>query len=362
MPGKRAGATPPPNPLSLGGDEPPDLTEQIDDEDAQDIEGVISQIDDDEATVTVKRRDPDDPTGWSYLTAMPARAFSLEKIKLEYGGGEYKALTVDKRKRLIKGVPRLFRIDKAFKPRAPLPVANGAPAASVSPEVAALMAKVDQLAGLVAAQNSTKETLDYALRIAAVMGGGAAKAAMGPDTVFDIFEKGLDFAKRTSGGGDGDDDDGGRSDGDPFDSALKELVRPVARLLETEVSRRARTPGAPPAQPPRLPPGGGEPMPATAPSWLLRLRPYVPQFVGLAREGADPTVYARVVVDLMDRKLSSAEMGGIEEAARGESFVADTMAALPPSCAPHTAWFQKLLEELKAELTAEVEDGEEAPA
>src|SRR5258705_5746863 len=117
---KRATVQDPP-PLEL--DDDPDDTPEVDEEDAQDIEGVISQIDDDEATVTVKRRDPDDPTGWSYLTAMPARAFSLEKIKLEYGGGEYKALTVDKRKRLIKGVPRLFRIDKAFKPRAPLPAA-----------------------------------------------------------------------------------------------------------------------------------------------------------------------------------------------------------------------------------------------
>jgi len=113
MPRDRSGDR---SPLRAGDE----LAQFVDEEDAQDIEGVISQIDDDEATVTVKRRDPDDPSGWSYLTAMPARAFSLEKLKLEYGGGEYKAFTVDRQKRLIKGVPRLFRIDTIFKPRPPV--------------------------------------------------------------------------------------------------------------------------------------------------------------------------------------------------------------------------------------------------
>jgi hypothetical protein len=348
-----------PGPLEL--DDEPDEPE-VDEEDAQDIEGVISQIDDDEATVTVKRRDPDDPSGWSYLTAMPARAFSLEKIKQEYGGGEYKAFTVDRQKRLIKGVPRLFRIDKIFKPRPPV-AATPEARPGVAPEILALAAKVDQLANVVAAQNSSRETLDYALKIAAVLrgAGGGGGPGLGANDVFGIFEKGLEFSRKLNGGGDGDERDGG----DAFDVALKELVKPVARLLETEVERRARIrPGAPPAagaapSTAALPPaGGGEPMPATAPSWLVRLKPFIPQFVALARDGANPTLYADVLVDVMDRKLTAAEVAGIEEEAQNPAFVDTVLAALPPSCAPHGEWFRALLTALQTRLTAE----EEKPA
>jgi hypothetical protein len=220
--------------------------------------------------------------------------------------------------------------------------------------VVALAAKVDALTSAVQAQNSSRETLDYALKIATVMSGGAGKG-LGADAVLGVLEKGLALRDRFAGSAE-DRGDGDREErGDAFDVALRELVKPVAKLLESEVERRAKAkPGAGDAQPARLPAGEGDPMPATAPQWLVRIRPFIPQLVGLAREGADPELYARVVVDLMDRKLSAAEVGAIEEAAQQDGFVESLMAGLPPSTAPFTAWFQRLAVALRAELQPDV--------
>lgn len=94
-------------------------------------------------------------------------------------------------------------------------------------------------------------------------------------------------------------------------------------------------------------------MPASAPPWLVRLKPFIPQFVALARDGANPTLYADVLVDVMDRKLTAAEVGAIEEEAKNPAFVDVVLAALPPSCAPYGEWFRALLTALQTRLTAE---------
>jgi len=59
-----------------------------------------------------------------------------------------------------------------------------------------------------------------------------------------------------------------------------------------------------------------------------------------------------VLVDVMDRKLTAAEVGAIEEEAKNPAFVDAVLAALPPSCAPYTEWFRALLTALQARLTA----------
>lgn len=331
------------------GEQPVVVLDEADEEEQEDIEGVISQIADEAATVQIKRWNPapDDPgRPWDYITTVAAREFNLEAVKREYGGGRYKAVTLDRSKKYVKGGTHLFNIDKMFKPQllavAPPPEVTGRIA---PPELAALTAKVDQLAALVQANSSTKETLDLALKIAAVMGGKAA-AGIGPDTVFNIFEKGLEFSRKLGGGDDSGDRD---SDDDVYATAIKELVRPVASLLQSEVERRAKL-RAPVGGRAALPPGGGSEV--NAPPWVVQLRPFVPQLLTLARENADPELYADVVYDLMERKLPAAQLHIVEEAAQDAAFVDTVVTALPAPCAPFKEWFRSLAEHLKAAMTA----------
>lgn len=326
------------------------VLDEADEQEQDDIEGVISQVADEAATVQVKRWNPapDDPgKPWDYITTVAAREFNLEAIKREYGGGRYKAVTLDRSRRYVKGGTHLFSIDKMFKPAPPrieAPLAAGAP---VNPDVTALRDEVRNLAALLQAQSSTKDTLDLALKIAAVMGGKAA-AGIGPDTVFNIFEKGLEFSRKLGGGDYGDDDDRPRTDDDVYATAIKELVRPVASLIQSEVERRAKLQG-----PVRvaLPPGG--------PSWVAQLRPFIPQLLTLARENADPELYADVVYDLMERKLPAAQLHVVEGAATEAGFVDSVVTALPAPCAPFTGWFRSLAEHLKAAMTAPPSPGDD---
>lgn len=367
--------------LSPGGEEAPPVVEPDDDEELEDIEGVIAQVEDGAATVQIKRWNPtpEDPgKPWDYITTVAAKEFSLETIKRLYGGGKYKAVTLDRNRRYVKGGSHTFTIDRMFKPVPPPPppadpagFAGMAP--RLAPEITALMAKVEQLAALLQARDGTKETLDMALKIAAVFrGAGGGGGGITPDTVFNIFEKGLDFSRRLAPG-EGEGGAGEGEDTDAFGVALKELVKPVARLLETEVERRARirpapapsrvpaAPGATGAQPPPGDPAEAARL-AMAPDWLRRVQPWIPQLLGLAREGADPVLYADVVYDLLTRKLPEAQLAAVEEAAKRDDFVATVLAALPKPCEPFREWFAVLLGSLKATLVEPPEGEEPSPA
>lgn len=337
---------PPPPPVAV--------LDEADVEEQDDIEGVISQVADEAATVQIKRwnPNPDDPgKPWDYITTVAARDFNLEAIKREFGGGRYKATTLDRAKKYVRGGQHLFNVDRMFKPAPKEAAPEATPAAgkaAVSSDVAALVAKVDQLAALVAANNSTKETLDYALKIAAVM-GGRAQGGASPDAIFTTATKLIEFSRTLGGGGEGGG--GGGEEVDPYAVAIRELVKPVASLIQSEVERRAaRERVAPGARPAQLTTGEGATV--TVPPWVVQLRPYLPQLLTLARDNADPALYADVVFDVMERRLPAAQLAAITDAAAAEGFTDTVLGALPPACVPFKEWFRVLVVNLKATLVA----------
>lgn len=341
---------------------PPSVLDEADEEEQDDIEAVISQVSDEAATVQVKRWNPtpDDPARpWDYVTTVAAREFSVETIKREYGGGRYKAVTLDRNKKYVRGGTHIFNIDKMFKAQPAAPTSEAPAAARPSSEVAALAAKVDQLAALMQAQNSTKETLDMALKIAAVMQGRGAPS-MSPDTIFNTATKLIDFSRGLGGMGGGEGGGGGGDgDDDVYAVAVKELVKPVASLIQSEVERRSRLRVLNPAKPPAADAGAEAPNMAGMPAWVVQLRPFIPQLLTLARENADPDLYADVVYDLMERKLPTAQLQAVEEAATNEAFVDTIMSALPAPCRQYGEWFRKLATSLKASMTAPPSPGDD---
>lgn len=344
--------------LAPPADDLPGLDE-AEDEEQDDIEGVISQVADEAATVQIKRWNtaPDDPARpWDYVTTVAAREFSVEAIKREYGGGRYKAVTLDRSKKYVRGGTHIFNIDKMFKPQPKADATpEGAPARAPSSEFAQLSAKVDQLAGLLVAQNSAKESLDMALKIAAVMRGASAPA-MSPDTIFNTATRLVEFS-RGLGGGEGGGG-GGDNDEDVYAVAVRELVKPVAGLIQSEVERRTRLRVLNPAKPAAPAAGEVQDM-AGLPAWVVQLRPYMPQLLSLARENADPELYADVVYDLLERKLPAAQLQAVEVAAADAGFVDTILSALPAPCKPFANWFRSLATGLKATLTAPPSPGEE---
>jgi hypothetical protein len=342
---------------------PVGVLDEADAEEQDDIEGVISQVADEAATVQVKRWNPapDDPARpWDYVTTVAAREFSVETIKREYGGGRYKAVTLDRSKKYVRGGTHIFNIDKMFKPQLSAPPGGTPPepqARSSSPEVVALAAKVDNLVTLLQAHNSTKETLDMALKIAAVMGGGAARG-MAPDTLFTTATKLIEFSRGLAGDGVGGGGGGADNDDDLYATAVKELVKPIAALIQSEVEQRSRVRLLNPSKPAALP--AGEPVNmAGLPPWVVQLRPFIPQLLTLARENADPELYADVVYDLMERKLPTAQLQAVEAAAADAAFVDTVLAALPPPCVPFKEWFRALASNLKAAMTAPPSPGDD---
>lgn len=350
MPRNRATAerlTPPEAPPkpSSGSVELEDTPEVLD-EDVEDVETVIGQIDDAEATVTIKRRNPDDANEWDYLTRIPARQFSLEKIKAEFGGGEYRVTVADRRNRLVRGGPRIFRIDRSFRPLVVAAAPAVAPAAVASPEVAALRAELAAVRAKLDANTSTKEMFDMALRIATVMNGRAPAPGLGTSDVFRTATELIEFSKGLGGGG------GGGGDGEG--GAVRELVHAIVPILKDEAEKRLRRGKAPTAA---LPPGGTTV--ATTGTWTDYIRPYVPQLLGLAKENADPALYADVVYDLMERKMPAARLQEIAGAAQKDDFVDVVLAALPSQAGQYAPWFKELVTNLKQTLVAPPSPGDD---
>lgn len=91
------------------------------------------------------------------------------------------------------------------------------------------------------------------------------------------------------------------------------------------------------------------------PPWLAQLAPHLPNLLGLARDNADPGVYASVVVDNLERKLPVASLAAVETAAKDPGFVDTVIAALPPSCQPYREWFTALVRGVQTELNAPAE-------
>lgn len=343
-------STPDSNPVELPDVEPAatSTSEPLDDAYEQ-LLRIRAELGEEEGKVILKRRNSKGQIG--ALGVMAAVDFSIERVIQDWGGGRYVAV-------IYKGADKLdqitFDVDESIPTRVPKDVKE-----EVQPKAGMPMQPTYQedprIAELSRAIASTNEMMKLLIATMVQKGqqaqaGGDGALAIGlkiaemvtnknPGPSFtdlkDIFLAGLEAREAAE-----HEDEG-------FMGVVKAFADPIGKLVTKATGAPGTQPvvtGAAPMQPPptqaALPEGG--------PTWLIHLRPHLPQILQWARMGKDPELYAEVILDNMDPG-AQIQVG---QEAKDPNFVSKTLAALP-MFAPYSAWATAVLTNIKDLLTEE---------
>lgn len=334
------------------------------------LETLFAELPDGAAALVLLRQNDEFPTRWDYLKRIPVSQFSLEAVKAEFGGGCYRGRVIDATGKFIPQDRIEFSIDSRFLPAARFaggvtPTIPAAP--SPSAEIAELRDLISNVVkSLVAAsvhrpaaapvpELAARDPYDIALRFAEILTKSQAvtvpAAALPTDQLFAVFQKGIELGSGMGAPAAG-------SDLVPVLQAAAPLFAAIAEKLRAEAGRPPRLPSPIPAS------GNGAPMnrlpsqvhPAgSAPAWLDRVRPYLPQVLAFAREGRDPVETAALVL----HELPGSVYDELEEAAAAPDFVESTQARIGP-WGVYDGWLRRLLDAIRAEVLEDA--GEDGPA
>lgn len=321
------------------------------------LDAVLGELPAGGAAVVLTRQNDRTPTQWDYMGRIPAAEFSVEAVKTEHGGGNYRARVINDRNKYVRGGSYVFSIDARFRPQAAAPVATSAPVSELT-EIKELL-KTTLLALATRNTAPTADPFDLALRMVALTKDAHPPAALATADVLATFREGLklgrDVSAATAGGG-GE----GPSDFASAMGAAAPLLGAIAESVKTEVEMKRRRLLASPASRPAAPAAPAAPGPSLPPAdatvrplWMQRVRPYVPQLVALARGRKDAALYADLTLDQID-EVTYAE---IRDAAQAPEFVDAAMAAFPELAAADVAtWAREFLGHIRAALTGPDDD------
>lgn len=293
----------------------------------------------------------------SYVFECDPASFSLDDLRDKYNGGEFR-LYVTKDGRLFKNM-RVVVEPKQM----PHHAEHMAPASGMA-DVLAVMRDgfAAQAAALREAMASARPApspfsmMDIPAIITSIAGAVTAlRPAVAPaptestSKAIDMFMQGLQLAREL------------RDDSAPADNSIGGMLRDVLKspIVAAAVQSAAQTQAQP--QPARLPnPAAATPQPAQ----VSHAKPAAPQpaqpeqqvltyylgfLVGKAKGGADPSLYAELVLDnVPDEQLTPM-------LSRGDALI-DDLIGLHPPVAEHRAWFVALLKEINELLAPEDDD------
>jgi len=322
---------------------------------APDVQTFLENFGEGAATVLLFRRE--EALGEeAYVGSIPVGGFDLDKIAERYGGGRYRLQLKDSNRKFIKGSSRVFAIAGPSKhPNSPAPIVGTLP--TVSDPLALRLDRLEQ-----ALQRPPADPLETAIKLM-----GMFKEAIIPHTqtpaseMAAAFREGMQLMKEAgslSGGRDDDDGDKG------YSLVLETVGRPLAKLLERRIDeeaeeRRRRPPALPsprtaPAAiaPPRAP-APAAPVAESAPGmWWLKLRPYIPKLIRLAKEDRDTYGWARVILEELDDNTVTKLQGVLHD----EKLI-DMIATVVPEAAVYRDWLTRFFEDVAAIL--EDDDGDD---
>jgi len=295
----------------------------------------------------------------SYVFECDPASFSLDDLRDKYNGGEFR-LYVSKDGRLFKNM----RV--VVEPKQMPHVDHMAPSSTGMADVLAVMrdgfaAQANALRDALAAARPAPTpfaTMDLPAIITAISGAVAAlrpPTPATPDTskAIDMFMQGLQLAREL------------RDDAAPTDNSIGGMLRDV--LKSPIVAAAVQT-----AVQPQVPPPARLPNPAAAtpqPAQVSHAKPAAPQptpqpetqvlayylgfLVNKAKIGADPSLYAELVLDnVPDEQLTPMLQ-------RGDALIDDLVAIHAP-VADHREWFIKLLAEINDLLAPSDDAGNES--
>jgi hypothetical protein len=296
MPPRRTrvtGATPPDDDTQPAAVHQGILTDDL----APDVERVLAELGENASTVTIYRMDDTKPGKWDFLARYTAPEFSIERVKEQFGGGEYRAIIVDATQGPLNAA--YFSIDSRFTGKlfANTPALHGA--------VASGDAFKDKLLEVLLLKALTpppapppRDDLDMVLKVAQIFKGGDSGNVS--EQVNNMIQTAVTLAQSMN------PPEGLAGLAGSFLPVINKLIpdtpaEPAARRVLP-----ARVPTATPSltvqQPPAPAPAPNPPARVAgsiAPSWLAPFRSFAGALTMLADTGSDPTTYADVVLDYL---------------------------------------------------------------
>ena len=269
-----------------------------------DVERVLAELGENASMVTVYRMDDHKPGKWDFVARVPAPEFTVEYIKEQFGGGEYRAIIVDATQGPLN--PAYFSIDRRFTGKL---FPNSSTPVSVSGDafkddlLKMLLVKALQPAPAPA----PRDDLDMVLKVAAIFkdggnGGGGGNVA---EQVNNMIQTAMTLAQTMN------PPEGFAGVAASFLPVFERLVpganssvvprRIPARTPTTtpSVTVQTQTPTNPPPSAPAPNPPAARVAGSIAPSWLAPFRAFSGALTALADAGNDPTTYADVALDYL---------------------------------------------------------------
>lgn len=314
----------------------------VDPSPADELQAVLAELDSAAGgKVKVERKRTSDGR-LEFVAKVEASLFSLEWLQEEHGGGEYRVTVMDAANR-YKGSKTLL-VSQPLKPAKP--VAAAAPdgleklAAAIQEQQKVLTMLLLRGGAPGAAAPVDPEAMRRALLQDLVtmkqLFGDRGSSALDPSSLLELVKTGVELA-RDSGGGDGDS--WARVVEKLVETAgpgLGDLATSAAGALRQYSAGAGQAP--PPAAAPRPQLAPGATLPNPKPEKKMDLKAILNLAIDRAAAGADPMLYAEVIVDIAPDALLKPFLDGVTD---GQGVVAK-LALLDPRVNQHAEWFRDL--------------------
>jgi hypothetical protein len=324
----------------------------------QDIERVLDEVGESGGAVVLWREKEQQPGNFDYLVRQPAKGFTLEYVRENFGGGNYKIVPVDPQHGALN--PSFFSIDRRWIGKA---FSNATPAAAGTSRDDSFRDRMTEL--LLTAilnqrnqpappppQSSANETLQIIAALAPLLKGEGGNSA---ETLKTMIETATMLA-------------GAMNPPEGFAGIAAGLLPAIDKLASAhQLSARRQavahvlpaTNTAPAAQPvATVQPPATQAQPATVagsifPRWLEPFRSLAPRLVSLADKDADPELYADLVIDALTDDENEAAFRGAIEAMQAGTLEQDAFSAVPQMKATEErrAWLTKFIDAVRSGLT-----------
>jgi len=320
-----------------------------------DLETLMAEIGPQTKKVSLYRQDDKSATKWHYLTKQDVSEFTMETVKQEFGGGNYKARFIDERGVYITQF--LFSIDPRFRPQLVLPSASALLPTPYSPSTEGmgeireiLKLNTQILAKLMERKES--DPLDQMGKLVGVIApliqreSAPTSTGMGFDKAFEIFKQGMDMGQMING--------------DSYLPVVEKMGMPILNMLG-ELVKNGKTVQGKIAQsvPSTVPVSQSNPTPkpqlTQQPTTLEGyLQYYIPQLIQLAKADKDPSLYADFVLDQIPENFLDQLYQLLQQPNLIEQLV-----AVQPEIKNYEQWFKDFIQHGVEALTPEVSEAGE---
>lgn len=312
-----------------------------------------------------------------YVDDFDAATFSLKELQRMYGGGEYRLTVRDSHGRYVRSgrvvIAQPLQPREAHDPLQKVTEAIAEQSKQLQTFIAAFMLQQRATPAPAASADEVRRQIIQDLQMMREL-LGAPGAGLEVSKVLEVLQLGIEMGRKAEGGGDDWVALAARAL-DSLGEPLRNLLAQIAAARANGAAASPAPPGAPAARPGlELPAAPAVPPAAPAPASGVQqpkgngamfgfdvlggFKPKAIEFlIGKARAGADPTLYADVILD----NVPDMALPLLEQLVRGD--VVENLAQFDPRVKDFAEWFRALGEAVAsglAELRAPEDDTADA--